>query len=202
MQIEGSPSTSTEESAGGEAASQTEPTEGQIEEATSQERTPDEIEAIWRNRIAGKDRAHAAETSTLRQQLEEANRRAAAAEARKAQEAAAEMSEAEQWKARAEEAERRAAEIERQRVLDVRTAKYGAAAEALDADVLAAMDEAKLAALNARLTGDEAPAPPLIDPNSPRRQSASPAPSPREKSVEELEADLRKFEPEFEGRLR
>lgn len=175
--------------------------EGKADEVTNAQRTPEEIEAIWRNRIAGKDRAHSAETATLRQQVEEANRRAAAAEARKQQEEEAELSEAEQWKRKAEEADRRAEAAERQRVLDVRLAKYGAAAEVLDEAALVQMDEAKLAALNARLTGDEAPTPPLIDPSTPRRTSNTTAP-PRERSVAELEDDLKRHAPAFEESLR
>ena len=168
---------------------------------TDSQRTPEEIEAIWKNRIAGKDRAHAAEAATLRQQVEEANRRAAAAEARKQQEDEADMSEADQWKRRAEEAERKAEAAERQRVLDVRSAKYAAASELLDEAALVSMDEAKLAALNARLSDEEAPQPSLVDPNTPRRSSSSTT-APRERSIAEMEEDLKRHESAFEESLR
>ena len=178
------------------------PTAEEVEaEVAATGRTVEEVEAIWKNRIAGKDRAHAAEAATLRQQIEAANQRAAAAEARKAAEDAANMTEAEQWKAKAEE---NARELERERqtrILEVRSTKYSAAAEHLDEGALVAMDEAKLAALNARLQGDEPPPPPpIVDPNTPRRPSTAP-PAPRERSVEELEADLRKHEPAFQAGL-
>lgn len=175
--------------------------EGAADEVTNSQRTPEEIEAIWKNRIAGKDRAHAAEAATLRQQVEEANRRAAAAEARKQQEEEADMSEADQWKRKAEEAERRAEQVERQRVLDVRNAKYAAAAEHLDESALLAMDEAKLAALDARLRDVDAPPPPLVDPNTPRRSSNA-STEPRERSIAEMEEDLKRHAPAFEERLR
>lgn len=201
--VEGSPPDPTPESGTTEVTS-AEPTtdvEGKADEVTDAARTPEEVEAIWKNRIAGKDRAHAAEAAALRQQVEEANRRAAAAEARKQQEELADMSEADQWKRKAEEAERRAEQVERQRVLDVRSAKYAAAAEHLDEGALVAMDEAKLAALNARLTDVEAPPPPLVDPNTPRRSSNA-STAPRERSVAEMEEDLKRHAPAFEESLR
>lgn len=197
---EGSPPDPASASEAPAVTEPTEPTEAEVSEVTATEpRTPEEIEAIWKNRVAGKDRAHAAETATLRQQLEQERRQREALENQRSAEQAGQLSEAEQWKQKAEAAEARAAEIEKQRILDVRTAKYGAAAEALDETVLVAMDEAKLAALNARLSGEEAPPAPVIDPNQPRRPTAS-APS-REKGIEELEADLKKYEPEFRATL-
>lgn len=203
--VEGSPPDPAPVSTEGEvtppATPPTTDVEAKADEVTNPQRTPEEIEAIWKNRIAGKDRAHAAEAATLRQQVEEANRRAAAAEARKAAEDEANMTDAEQWKRKAEEAERRAEQVERQRVLDVRSAKYAAAAEHLDESALVAMDEAKLAALNARLSDVEAPPPPLVDPNTPRRSSNSSS-APRERSIEEMEDDLKRHEPAFSERLR
>ena len=176
-----------------------EPTDAEVDEATSTERTPDQVEAIWKNRVAGKDRAHAAETATLRSQIDALNTRLATREA----EDQTSMSEAEREKARADAAEAALTEERKGRTLDVRTVKYAAAAEALEPDVLAIMDEPKLAALNARLKGeDEAaaaaavpPAPP-IDPNAAPRRTTTPQ-APREKSVEELESDLEKFSPDF-----
>lgn len=198
--VEGSPTDPTPQSDGTVTtpADASNPTPDEIAaEVVATGRTAEEVEAIWKNRIAGKDRAHAAETATLRQQIEAANARAEAAERRKAAEDQANLSEADQWKAKATENERLLAEERQTRIVEVRTAKYGAAAEHLDASALAAMDEAKLAALNARLLDVEAPAPTLIDPSTPRRPSTTPPAGPRDKTTAELEADLRRHESAF-----
>lgn len=155
--------------------------------------TVDEVEAIWRNRVSGKDRAHAAETATLRQQIEDYKSRLTQKEVTDLEGA----SDAEQWKARYEAEQQRADAAERQRLLDVRTAKYGAAAETLDEATIASMDEARLAALNARLQGDDTPRAIPMDPNAAPKRSSTPPASPREKSVAELESDLAKYEPEM-----
>jgi hypothetical protein len=77
--------------------------------------------------------------------------------------------------------------------------KYAAAAEHLDEGALAAMDEAKLAGLNARLQGDSEPPPSVaFDPNAAPKRSSAPPASPRDKPVAELEADLEKFAPEWQ----
>lgn len=195
---EGSPPDPAPESAPVEEVT-TPPQPEAEEEVTAEERTPEQVEAIWKNRVAGKDRAHAAETATLRQQLDEERRQREALLNQQTSTAAGEQSEAAQWKAKAEEAERRATEAETQRTVEVRRAKYPAAIDFYDDATLATVDEAKLAALQAQLSGDETPPPPVIDPNSPRRQAA-PSPS-REKGIAELEADLKKYEPEFKAGL-
>jgi len=159
------------------------------------------VEAIWKNRVAGKDRAHAAETATLRQQLDEQNRRLQAMEAERQQREGSDLSEVERLRQQLAEKDQAIETERRQRVLDTRRVKYADAAEALDEDVLAAMDEAKLAALNARLSsGEEPPAP--IDPSAPKRGSTAPPKSQEDKSVEELESDLRKYSPEFEASVK
>jgi hypothetical protein len=157
--------------------------------------TPEQIEAIWKNRVAGKDRAHAASEAALRDQIADLNRRLEG----KAAVDAENMSDVERANARAEAAEQRAQAAEQQRLLDVRSVKYAAAAEALDDPAqLATMDEAKLAALNARLTGDETPPPPtVIDPNAARRPGSTPPAAPRERSIEQLESDLKDQAPAF-----
>jgi len=188
--LEGSPPDPEVPSASAEAtppADPVEPTEPASEVAPTG-RTPEEVEAIWKNRVAGKDRAHNEEVRVLREQLE-------AAKAPKP-----DGSDSEDWKTKAEQAEAKLAEKEKAHAVEVRSVKYTAAAEALDPDILASMDEAKLAALNARLAGDEEP-PPIIDPSAaPRRTSGPPTP-PREKSVEELESDLKRLEPEYTSAL-
>jgi hypothetical protein len=173
------------------------PPQGEEQEpVVTTESTPEQIEAIWKNRVAGKDRAHNAEVTSLREQVAERDRQLAAKRTKEE----GEMSDYEREKARADAAEERATEVERQRVLDTRTLKYPSALEALDEATFAGMDEAKLAALNARLTGDEAPTSPpqIMDPSAaPKRTSAPPA-SPRDKPVAELEDDLKKYAPEWQ----
>lgn len=178
-----------------------EATEPPAEEGTvvEEEHTAEQVEAIWKNRVSQKDRAHAAAEAALRGQVDELNRQL---QGRQSEEQAS-MSDVEREKARADAAEQRAAEAERQRAVDIRTLKYAAAAESLDPTELAVIDEARLAALDARLRGDpEAPAPPpRVDPNTaPKRSSAPPAPL-REKSVAELESDLKRLEPEYRQQL-
>ena len=168
------------------------------EEVTPDAATPEQVEAIWKNRVAGKDRAHAAAEGALRDQIAELNRQLVGKSAVDAEN----MTEVERANARAEAAERRATEVEQQRVLDVRAAKYPAAVEALKTPAaLAAMDEADLAALNATLTGGEPPPPPVIDPNAARRPSSAAPGAPRDRSIEELEADLKNQAPAFSESL-
>lgn len=191
---EGSPPTSEAGSAEAEVTSPpAEPTEGEVAEVTNAERTPDEVEAIWKNRVAGKDRAHAAETAALREQIDGLNRQM---QGRQTEEAA-QASESDQWKAKFEESERTRTEEARRHAVEIRTAKYAAAAEALDEATLGSMDEGKLAALNARLTEGEAPPPPVVDPSSARRPTPGTSTAPRDRSIEELESDLQKQAPAF-----
>jgi hypothetical protein len=189
---EGSPPDPAPES---EAPEVTPPAAGEV---TPEASTPEQVEAIWKNRVAGKDRAHAAAEAALRDQIAELNRKMEGKTAVDAEN----MSEVERANARAEAAERRANDIEQQRVLDVRSAKYPFAVEALKTPAaLAAMDEADLAALNATLSGGEPPPPPVIDPNAARRPSSTPPNAPRDRSIEELEADLKNQAPAFSESL-
>jgi hypothetical protein len=191
---EGSPPDPAPESQAPEA---TPPAAGEV---TPEATTPEQVEAIWKNRVAGKDRAHAAAEAALRDQIADLNRRLEGKQAVDAEN----MSDVERANARAEAAEQRAQAAEQQRLLDVRAVKYAAAAEALDDPAqLATMDEAKLAALNARLTGDETPPPPptVIDPNAARRPGSTPPAAPRDRSIEQLESDLKDQAPAFSESL-
>jgi hypothetical protein len=163
-------------------------------ETPSEARSPEEIEAIWKNRVSKKDAAHDAEVKALRENLAAAEKRATA----KAAAEAADASEADQWKARAEAAEAQVQQERQDHIREVRSTKYPHAAEALDPDVIAAMDEGKLASLNSRLSGEEEePSGGPIDPNAAPKRPPTPPTAPKEKSVAELEGDLRKFAPEF-----
>ena len=195
---EGSPPDPVEGSATPEGSSE-EGQEPTTDEA--QERTPEEIEAIWKNRVSQKDKAHNAEAQALRNQNETLKQRLERMEAEQRQKNEGDLSEADQWKAKAEDAERRAQQADQQRVIDVRLAKYPAAAEALDEAVLGSMDEGKLAALNTRLAGEGSPPSGPIDPNSAPKRNPAPPKSAADKSVAELESDLERYGPAFAARI-
>lgn len=158
-------------------------------------KTVEEAEAIWRNRVSGKDRAHNAEVATLRGQITALESQIKAKPTTGSED---DPREGEVQRLRQElEAEKAA------RVMDSRKAKYPFAADTLDDDTLARMDEAKLAALNARLDDTDVPAPgyrPSLDPNRAARRPSSPT-SPEEKSVDDLKSDLRRYAPEFQASL-
>ena len=144
--------------------------------------TPEDIEAYWRNRISGSDKAHAAAEKVLRDQL-------AAAQGKPAQAASADGD----VTAYRDLAKQLQTELEQERlarVTDTRTAKYPAAAEALgDTALIAQMDEARLASLNESLRQDTyAPRP--VDTNNPQRVVKGPK-ALADMSIEELKAHLR-----------
>ena len=144
--------------------------------------TPEDIEAYWRNRISGSDKAHAAAEKVLRDQL-------AAAQGKTAQ-AAPTSDDATAYK---ELATRLQTELETEkaaRVTDTRSLKYPAAAQALgDPVLIAQMDEARLASLNESLRQDTyAPRP--VDTNNPQRVVKGPK-ALADMSIEELKAHLR-----------
>jgi len=93
------------------------------------------------------------------------------------------------------------------RAIDARKARYPNAAEVLGDPALVAADEEKLAALETRLTAGQTQAAPsqppsLIDPNSSVRTSqAGQSQDPREKTVEQLKAELQQYSPEFIERV-
>ena len=153
-------------------------------------RTPEEVEAEWQARQSALGRQHAAEAKALRDQI-------AALEAAKGTATAAAQSgltEAETYKQALEDAKRQLQEQGQQYEATLRATKYPYAAESLDPQTLAAMDEAKLAGLDARLR----PTRPGvgIDPSTPQRQSSIPRDI-EDKSLDELRADLERYGPQF-----
>lgn len=169
--------------------------------AETQPRTVEEVEASWQHRQAQSDKAHAAESKVLRDQLaslqaaEDGRRREA--ETQRQASMTAEQRVQDQINTLTQQLE----EKDRNHVVELRTIRFPNIAAELDAPALAVMDEAKLAALEAKLTG-QAGSPPqpsatsLIDPNSVTRQNGTPA-QPREKTLEELRADLERDSPAF-----
>jgi len=153
------------------------------------------VEAEYKARLSGKDKAHSAETAELRRQLDAAQATGTAT----ATEATAATDEVTDLKRKLAESERTNQQQAKDYAASTRAVKYPQAAEALDPQTLATMDEAKLAGLNARLT-PTAPAIP-VDPNTP--QGGVPAPKPTsEKSSKELKADLARGSAAFAEELR
>ena len=128
--------------------------------------TPAAIEAYWKNRTSGSDRAHAAETKVLRDRL--ASLEGAGGQPPKSSaDASPEV---------AETIKRLQAEVLQERtarILETRRAKYPNAIAALGDDVAAQMDEARLAGLNEQLNATAAP---KVDPNNPARRATGPKP--------------------------
>lgn len=174
----------------------TPPTEEATSSSTGDEaqtpQTVEEVETIWKTRVSNKDKAHAAEVAVLRQQITDKDRALQA----KAQTDSASQSEADQWKTKYEAEVKASEDRQNQYLTEVRTAKYPNAADVLDAMQIVQMDEAKLAALNSRLTEDEVPTGGRVDPSAARRTSTPPKPL-QAQSVAELEAELAKHGPAF-----
>ena len=149
----------------------------------------EDVEAIWQKRIAGKDRAHAAEVAELRRQLDALKNPAPAPVNETAEQR------------RIRELEEQIAEERRARVTETRKARFPKAAEYLG-DAVNAADEGKLAGLEALLAGEEPAPAPVIAPTSPARQVA-----PRsnktieEMSKQELQDMLRQIGPAYQEYL-
>lgn len=155
---------------------------------SSSAQSVEEVEAFWRNRMSGKDRADAAEKKVLREQIA-------------ALEAQVKSKPGEQTGDDVRDAEiaRLKQELEQTKITSMvenRRAKYGLAAETLDDETLARMDEARLAALNARLGNEAAGRSSFTDPNAAQRRNQTPT-SATAKSADDLKSDLRKYAPGF-----
>ena len=177
--------------------------EGTTEDESPSGKTVEEVEATWKTRVSNKDKAHAAAEQVLRDQIVSLTERAERAEKSLREGNQTGSAEADQWKAQYE-AEKTAREQDAARyTTEVRSAKYPYAAEALDAMGLVSMDEAKLAALNVRLSDEGEPAPTgHVDPSSARRGSPEPPKPLGERSVAELTAELERQGPAFADRLK
>lgn len=169
-----------------------EPAKGAPDATPKGPQTVEEANAYWQKRMSGKDRAAAAAEQVLREQLAAAEAKANAATTSAGQPAEGGNAEAEQLRKELEQ-ERRG------RAIDARKAKYPAAAAGLSDEMIAVADEAKLAALQERLADEPGN---FIAPTGPRRPAAPAAgKSLDEKSVAELEADLRAASPGYKSWL-
>lgn len=177
-----------------------EPAAPVTEPAAQAPRTVEEVENEYKARISGKDKAHAAETSELRQQLarlqqsDEARRRAEE-EARTAN-----MTADQRAQDHIATLTRQLEERDRAHTVELRKIKFPTVAAELDETVLAVTDEAKLASLEAKLTGLTASPPSLIDSNSVARTGNGATPK-GEPTADELRLQLEKESPAFAAEL-
>lgn len=155
--------------------------------------TAAQVEAEYKARLSGKDKAHAAEVAELRRQLDTAQSTSTST----ATEAAQKDQTVEQLQAQLKQAYDTNQQQRQDFDKTIRSTKYPNAAEALDPQTLATMDEGKLAGLDARLKPSPTPAP--VDPNTP---PADAAPKPQsEKTTDELKADLARESAAFAQQL-
>jgi hypothetical protein len=148
--------------------------------------TVEEVEAFWRNRSSGKDRAHNAETAALHAQIEALKAQPAPAPVGESPEAARirELeSNLQQERARAAAAELRS--------------QYPQAASILG-DSIANLPPEKVAAIEAWADNGQVGVPPRIEPNAAPRPAGAGMPGGgakplNEKSKDELLADLRRL---------
>lgn len=152
-------------------------------------RTIEQVEAEYRSRQAGKDR----ENEALRQELARYKTAESQRMAEADQRRTAELGEVESLK-------RQLGEERAQRIVEVRSARFPNAADVLDPSALAAMDDAKLIALEERLAPKRVQGSGVMDPNAAPRNP--PQGAPHEKTVDELKADLERYAPDFVETLR
>ena len=150
--------------------------------------TVEEVEAFWRNRQSGADRAHNAETASLRAQI---------AEMQKPPEQAPVGETPEQAQVRELRAQLAAEQAARQAVtLQSQFPNVGSAL----GDAITALPPEKIAALEAMV--GEAPVAPRIDPNAAARGNGSiqsPSQTPmNQKTKDELLADLQRMAPAYQ----
>jgi hypothetical protein len=160
--------------------------------ATSEGRTPEEIEAYWRNRVSKKDKAHQAAEQALRDQIASLSATRSSADSQGTP-SAGDSDVA---------ALRRELEEERQaRVIDQRKAKYPAlAGQGISDAIYATADDASLARLNA--LADDTAETGRIAPTAPRRGVPAAQKPLKDKSAAELLADLRVASTAMETSLR
>jgi len=169
------------------------PAEGS-QEAPATSKTAADVEAEYKARLSGKDKAHAAEVATLQQQLDAARGQQTTASSQ-AEAASTDVDTLKKQLAEQQNLNKQQAQTYEQ---TIRSTKYPFAAEALDPATLASMDEAKLAGLNARLKPSTPTVP--VDPNTPAAGSTAPKPQ-SEKTAEELKADLARESAAFSAQI-
>lgn len=152
-------------------------------------RTPEEIEAFWRNRVSNKDKAHAAAERALREEI--ASLKAQASQATRSSGQDGENSQVNAQVA----ALQKELETERQaRIVDQRKAKYPAlAAQAGSDDLFRISDEATLAKLNALADDNSGGGRTLIAPTNPQKSPPPPPKALKDMSKDDALAVLRRL---------
>lgn len=164
------------------------PPDDPVEDAQP-ERTVEAVEAEYRARLSGKDRAHAAEKKALEDRIREL---ATADQQRKD----GQMDEVAQLRAQLTEAENKAKASEQQAQaasIEARKARFPHAAESLGDDLVGTVDEERLASLENRLKGGAASDDQPILSNGGARPAGEPVKPTEAKSKAELLADLARF---------
>lgn len=168
---------------------------------TNESLTAEQVEALWKNRVSQKDKAHAAETRALRERLDAFEKQAQERERKAQEQRLSQMTDAQRAAAEVEALRKQLEDERSARVIDTRKAKYPSITAELGDEVVAVMDEGRLAALEARFAAPAAPPPPTVfDPNSAPRTPTSGGS--KEKTSEELKAELARMAPEFLTSLR
>jgi len=171
-----------------------EPQQGQPEAPVApDQRTLEEVMAELEEtkaRLSGKDRAYSEldlKFKTLKQDVE-SKQTVERGQTQQASEAEAAL------RQQVADLQRQLEESARIKTAEVRSVRFPKATESLGADVVATMDEERLASLEQRL-GGTAPAPVMAS-VAPARSITAPPP-PRDKTTDELKADLKRYEAEF-----
>jgi hypothetical protein len=156
--------------------------------------TPEDIEAYWRKRQSNEARAHSEETRVLREQL---------ARAQAQPSADGEPVDVAGYRQQVTDLQQALKDERIARITDVRKATYASAAEALADDALIAqMDEARLAALNARLNAEAESPPSRMDRNNPGRGVPMPPKRLSDMTSDELKQVLENTSPQWLAEVR
>lgn len=168
--------TTTEEQPVSEPQSDAEPTPQTVEE----------VEALWKNRVSQKDKAHAAAEKVLRDELAVLKAKPASTETN------GDAAQQEAQKQRIAELEQ---QVEGERVKNLQM-KYPVLAKQVGEDIslFKTTDEATLAKLNALGEQPATGTPPIMDHSTPKRTSAG-GQTPHEPTSAELKGQLMKEEP-------
>lgn len=165
-------------------------TSGEQPDAEPAPQTVEEVEALWKNRVSQKDKAHAAAEKVLREQVETLQKQLGATPNTGS---SAETPSDDAGKAAQAEAQKRIEalqqQVEEQRVANLRL-RYPALAEQVGADtsIFAHTDEATLAKLNAMGVQVQPPSNPIVDHSTPKR--GAPAAPSKEPTSDELKGRL------------
>jgi len=167
--------------------------------APTEPQTPEEVEAIWRNRFSQRDRAHNAEVQSLQEQL------AALKTSPPSQPPGGGGNPDDGYKARYEQTQQELQQERQLRAIEARRGKFPALAQEVAADdpLWASAKDETLSRLNATI----AVPPPLpstgpIDPNNPRRDARPATKDPMQMTKDELLRELQRLSPVEEERLR